>query len=138
VVNRLHTAKQAGEPIQPCRSGGVLSAHGGGDPRGKSGARRVAEREQTVESSRWRVAFPPTKLFARRWKRAQRKAGVAFYCPAFEFCTDNAAMWAPRLSQAPAWNNGRFSLQRRAVSFHRVGDRRQRSRLRRSYTQLEK
>jgi N6-L-threonylcarbamoyladenine synthase len=52
----------------------------------------VAEREQTGGKLALAGGVSANKALRAALETRAKKAGVAFYCPAFEFCTDNAAM----------------------------------------------
>ncbi|MDP3447749.1 MAG: tRNA (adenosine(37)-N6)-threonylcarbamoyltransferase complex transferase subunit TsaD [Eubacteriales bacterium] len=94
VVNRLHNAEQAGEAVNRAD----LAA---------SFQKTVVDilAEKSVRAAKAQSGEAGTKLALAGGVSANRalreamearakRAGIAFYCPAFEYCTDNAAMVA--------------------------------------------
>ena len=92
VVNRLHTAKQAGEPISTADLAASFQRTVVEILAEKAVRAAVAEREQTGGKLALAGGVSANKALRAALEARAKKAGVAFYCPAFEFCTDNAAM----------------------------------------------
>jgi N6-L-threonylcarbamoyladenine synthase len=92
VVNRLHNARQAGEEIDPADLAASFQRTVVDILTEKAVRAALLEREKTGGKLALAGGVSANKALRGELERRTAEADVSFYCPAFEYCTDNAAM----------------------------------------------
>ena len=92
VVNRLHNAEQAGETIERADLAASFQRTIVDILAEKSV--RAAKSQEGLAGERLALAggVSANRALREAMEKRAAKAGIAFYCPAFAYCTDNAAM----------------------------------------------
>ncbi|HRX57598.1 MAG TPA: tRNA (adenosine(37)-N6)-threonylcarbamoyltransferase complex transferase subunit TsaD [Eubacteriales bacterium] len=92
VVNRLHNARQTGEKIDPADLAASFQRTVVDILTEKAVRAALLERGKTGGKLALAGGVSANKALRGALEKRSAEAGVAFYCPAFEYCTDNAAM----------------------------------------------
>lgn len=92
VVNRLHTARQNGEPVNPADLAASFQRTVVDILTEKAVRAAVLESGGTGGKLALAGGVSANKALRAALERRAREEGLAFFCPDFAYCTDNAAM----------------------------------------------